>query len=330
MVTIELNRAIRDQIQRARRILVVSHIRPDGDAIGSLLGIGLALIHKGKEVVMSLVDGVPASFRLLPGAAQVTRTPAGDFDFVIVVDCSDLQRTGGILGERMPDLNIDHHITNVNFARMNFVVPEAEATAAILADHLEAWGLTITENVARALLTGLVSDTLGFRTSNVTPSTLHRAARLMEHGANLAELYNRALIRRSYEAARFWGEGLVKLQKEGRIAWTHLTLEARDRVGYGGNDDADLINVLSAIDETDIAIIFVEQKDNHTKVSWRSQPGFDVSQIAFSFGGGGHAAASGADIPGSLDEVREKVLAATRLLLQNNNGHSPKKNEIVV
>lgn len=330
MVTSELNRVIRDQLSRARRVLVVSHIRPDGDAIGSLLGIGLALVHKGKEVVMGLVDGVPASFRQLPGANQVVRTVSGDFDFVIVVDCSDLQRTGGILGERTPDLNIDHHITNVNFARMNFVVPEAEATAAVLADHLEPWGLTITENVSRALLTGLVSDTLGFRTSNVTPATLHRAAHLMEHGANLSELYNRALVRRTYEAARFWGEGLITLQKEGRIVWTCLTMEQRSKAGYGGNDDADLINVLSAIDESDIAIIFVEQKDNHTKVSWRAQPGFDVSQLAFSFGGGGHPAASGADIPGSLVEVREKVLAATRLLLQNNNGHASKKSEIVI
>jgi len=247
---------------------------------------------------------------------------------VIVVDCSDLQRTGSILGSRIPDLNIDHHITNVNFARINFVVPEAEATAAILADYLELWGLTINEPIARAILTGLVSDTLGFRTSNVTPSTLHRAARLMERGANLADLYNRALIRRTYEAARFWGEGLVKLQRDGRIVFTTLTLEDRARVSYPGNDDADLVNIISAIDESDIGIIFVEQKDDHVKVSWRAQPGWDVSQLAFSFGGGGHPAASGADIPGSLSEVKEKVLTATRLVIQNgNNSHQNKKNE---
>lgn len=328
MVTSELNRVIRDQFQRAHRILVVSHIRPDGDAVGSLLGLGLALQNNGKEVVFGLVDGVPASFRQLSCANQVTRTVNGEFDLVIVVDCSDLQRTGGILGTRTPDINIDHHITNVNFARINFVIPEAEATAAILADYIELWGLTITEPVSRALLTGLVSDTLGFRTSNVTPQTLHRAARLMERGANLADLYNRALIRRSFEAARFWGMGLTKLQREGRIIWTMLTLEERAKVAYPGNDDADLVNVISAIDESDIGLIFVEQKDNHVKVSWRAQPGWDVSQLAFSFGGGGHPAASGADIVGSLEEVTERVLTATRQLIQNgSNGNQNKKNE---
>ena len=328
MVTSELSRVIRDLFQRAHRILVVSHIRPDGDAVGSLIGLGLALQNNGKDVVMGLADGVPLSFRQLPSANQVTRSVTGDFDMVIVVDCSDLQRTGSILGSRTPDLNIDHHITNVNFARINFVVPEAEATAAILADYLELWGLTINEPISRALLTGLVSDTLGFRTSNVTPSTLHRAARLMEHGANLADLYNRALIRRTYEAARFWGEGLVKLQRDGRIVFTTLTLEDRARVSYPGNDDADLVNIISAIDESDIGIIFVEQKDDRVKVSWRAQPGWDVSQLAFSFGGGGHPAASGADIPGSLSEVKEKVLTATRLVIQNgNNSHHNKKNE---
>lgn len=327
MVTSELNRVIKDMFQRAHRILVVSHIRPDGDAVGSLIGLGLALEHLGKDVTMGLSDGVPLSFRTLPSSNRVVRSVSGDFDRIIVVDCSDLQRTGSILGDRIPDLNIDHHITNVNFARINFVVPEAVATAAILADYLELWGLTIDEPVSRALLTGLVSDTLGFRTSNVTPATLHRAARLMEHGANLADLYNRALIRRTYEAARFWGEGLVKLQRDGRIIWTMLTLEDRARVSYPGNDDADLVNVISAIDESDIGIIFVEQPNNHVKVSWRSQPGWDVSQLAFSFGGGGHPAAAGADIPGNLAEVTEKVLTATRQVIQNGNNNQNKKNE---
>jgi phosphoesterase RecJ-like protein len=257
----------------------------------------------------------------------ISRRIKSDYDAAIILDCSDLVRTGGVLGSRKPDLNIDHHITNLEFAELNVIHPETEATCAILAEKLEDWGLTISPQIARALLTGLVSDTIGFRTSNVTAHTLRLAARLMDHGANLAELYNRALIRRSFEAVLYWGQCLVRLKREDRITWGTLTLQDREISHYSGNDDADLINVLSAIDETDMAVIFVEQRDNKVKVSWRAQPGFDVSKIALSFGGGGHPAAAGAEIQGSLSEVQDQVLRATRTTLANqklnsNNGKS--------
>jgi phosphoesterase RecJ-like protein len=317
-----LNSALCQEFQRAKSVLIVSHIRPDGDAVGSLLGLGQSLQAAGKTVHLALADGVPASFRHLPGVNQVVRkVQAGNYDLFVVVDCSDLLRTGGIQGNRPVDINIDHHVTNVNFARINYVCPDAQATAGILGENLEAWGLTVTEPVAKALLTGLVSDTIGFRTSNVTSNTLRLAARLMDHGANLAELYNLAIVRRSFVAAQYWGQGLTKLQREGRMVWTTLTLNDRNNVAYQGNDDADLVNVLSAIDESAISLIFVEQKDNHIKVSWRAQPGWDVSQLALSFGGGGHPAASGADIPGTLSNVQMRVLEATRqLIAKGSNG----------
>lgn len=319
----EIHAQIRQLIAGAGKILVVSHIRPDGDAVGSLLGLGIALQECGKNVSMVLTDGVPSSFKQLPGASQIMRKVQGTFDTAIVVDASDLLRTGGVLAGQVPDLNIDHHITNLNFARINFVDPEAEATAAVLAKNFTHWGLKISEPVAKALLTGIVSDTIGFRTSNVRSQTLRLAADLMDKGANLSELYNRALIRRSYEAARFWGLGLERIQRKDRLVWTTLTLNDRLKSSYPGNDDADLVNILASIDESEIGIIFVEQKDNHVKVSWRAQPGWDVSRLALQFGGGGHPAASGADIPGSINEVQEKVLTATRQLL--NNGASKNK-----
>ncbi len=322
----DIHEQIRQLIKGAEKILVASHIRPDGDAVGSLLGLGLALQECGKTVSMVLADGVPASFRQLPGASQVTRKVQGTFDTTIVVDASDLPRVGSAYSGQTVDLNIDHHITNLNFARINFVDPHAEATAAILSTHLPEWGLKITEPVAKALLTGIVSDTIGFRTSNVRPQTLRLAADLMDKGANLSELYNRALIRRSYEAARFWGLGLERLQREDRLVWTTLTLNDRVQSSYPGNDDADLVNILSSIDDSDVCIIFVEQKNNHIKVSWRAQPGWDVSKIALQFGGGGHPAASGADITGSLGEVQEKVLTATRQLLNHGTERKTSQN----
>jgi phosphoesterase RecJ-like protein len=321
---IDIHKEIRQVIKGAEKLLVVSHIRPDGDAVGSLLGLGLALQESGKQVQMVLVDGVPSSFRHLPGASQIGRKVKGPYDVSIILDISDLTRMGNVLEDQIPDLNIDHHITNLNFAKLNFVDPEAVATSAIIAKYLPEWGLHLTEPVAKALLTGIVSDTIGFRTSNVRSDTLRLAADLMEKGANLSELYNRALIRRSYEAAHFWGLGLERLQREGRLVWTTLTLSDRAKSSYPGNDDADLVNILASIDESDIGVMFVEQKDNHVKVSWRAQPGWDVSQLALQFGGGGHPAAAGADIPGPVAEVQEKVLNATRQVLKNGaNGKKP-------
>lgn len=309
----------------ATRILVVSHIRPDGDAIGSLLGLGMSLEAAGKSVQMVIDDPIPATFRHLLGDHKVKTHPEGSFDLACVVDCSDLLRTGAALeAYGQPDLNLDHHITNLAFARLNVVDSKAVATAEMVYDLLVAVGLNIPQPAAAALLTGLITDTLGFRTSNMTPKALHTAAALMEHGADLAELYRRALITRSYQAARLWGEGLSRLTREGRLIWTSLTLADRQAAGYPGKDDADLINVLSAVDEADISMIFVESANGRTKVSWRAQPPFDVSALALQFGGGGHPAASGAEVPGSLEQVREQILQATRILWKEQSSN-PKR-----
>lgn len=308
------------QLHSAQRVLVVSHIRPDGDSIGSLLGLGLTLQEAGKAVQMVSVDGVPASCRHLPGSDQILYQSQGEFDTICVVDCSDLKRTGEALsGYGEPDLNIDHHVTNLNFARINLVAPTAVATAEILGNLLPAMGYTISQPVAAALLNGLITDTLGFRTSNMTPQALRLAADLMEKGGNLPELYRRALVTRSFEATRYWAAGLNSIQRDGKLVWTSLSLKDRQAAGYPGRDDADLVNILSSIDDAEIAIIFVEQSNGHVKVSWRAKPGVDVSQVALQFGGGGHPSASGADITGDLVAVQAAVLQATRAILNGNN-----------
>ncbi len=309
---------IKERLSQARQVLIASHVRPDGDAIGSLLGLGLALQEVGKSVQMVLQDGVPASFRFLKGHEQIRQEPQGEWDTFISVDCADFKRLGKAFASLpRPDINIDHHITNEHFGALNLIVGDEVATAAILTDYLPQWGLPITPLVANALLTGIVTDTLGFRTANTTPKALRQAATLMEHGANLAELYNHSLVRRSFAAARYWGAGLSRLERKDGIVWGTLTLADRQAAGYHGNDDADLINLISSIDDdTRIGMIFVEQTDNHVKVSWRAlEDGIDVSQVARQFNGGGHAAAAGADIPGSLSEVQSQVLKATWELL---------------
>lgn len=307
---------IGQRFQAAKRILVASHVRPDGDAVGSLLGMGIALQTAGKIVQMVLSDGLPPNFRFLSGSEAVCNRPEGNFDLIVVVDCSDLKRAGNVLdSDTIPDINIDHHVTNLNFGHLNLVDDKSVATAEILAEYLPAWGFSLSKPIAAALLTGVITDTLGFRTSNMTPKALRVAANLMECGANLPQLYSEALTQRSFEAVRFWGNGLREIERSGPMVWATLTMEDRKAAGYGGRDDADLINVLSSIQDARIALIFVEQPNGTVKVSWRAQPGFDVSKLALTFGGGGHPAAAGADMQGTLDEVRSKVLQATKELL---------------
>jgi bifunctional oligoribonuclease and PAP phosphatase NrnA len=319
----ELLTSIRGCLEGAERVLIVSHIRPDGDAVGSVLGLGLALEQAGKDVQMVLEDGVPAVFHHLEGSERIQKRAQGVFDLVIAVDASDLDRIGEALlnlrrsdnaEESVPDINIDHHITNLNFARYNLVITDAAATAEIIANHLEDFGLPLRQPIASALLTGIITDTLGFRTSNMAPQVFHTVAKLMEAGADLPSLYNSALHKRSILTARLWGVGLSKLRQDGPIVWTSLTQKDRQSIGYPGRDDGDLINLVSSIEEAAVAMVFVEQNNGMVKVSLRAKSGLDVAQVAQGFGGGGHKAAAGAQINGTLEEVQEKVLQAARAL----------------
>ena len=316
----EITGDIKERLEKARNIIIASHVRPDGDAIGSLLGIGLALKDAGKSVQMVLADGVPASFRYLEGSELVVKEPSGEHDTFITVDCAEFKRTGKIFENfGQPDINIDHHKTNANYGLLNLIEADEVATAAILTNHLPKWGYKITKPIAAALLTGIITDTLGFRTANTNPSALRVCADLMETGVDMPDIYMRSLVRKTFPAAKYWGAGLSSMEQENGIVWGTLTLEDRKRTGYGGNDDADLINMISAIDGNKVGMIFVEQSDNHVKISWRAlEHGVDVSPIAKHFNGGGHAAAAGADIPGSLSEIQSLVLKTTREMLGLN------------
>lgn len=315
-MTREIDRKITEKIALSERILIVSHVRPDADAVGSLLGLGLALKKIGKNVQMVLEDGID-KYGYLPGSDFIAREPQGEVDMVIVVDCSDPQRVGKVLSGYSPiDLVVDHHRTNLEFGIINVTEPEQAATAAILFDHIPDWGLSFDPQIATCLLSGIVGDTIGFRTSNVNSQLMRTTGALMDLGADLSDIYRSELVLKSFKSILYWGAGLSRVQCEDGLVWTSLTLADRKKIGYPGNDDADLVNVLSAVQETQIALIFVEQSQEKIKVSWRARPGLDVSNIAFKFGGGGHAAASGADVAGTLAEVQERVIIETRKLLE--------------
>jgi phosphoesterase RecJ-like protein len=317
----ELITKIRDQLKSANKVLVISHQRPDGDAIGSLLAVGLALLSTGKEVQMVLKDGIPANFRFLKGSELVSTEPHGEVDYIIVVDSAEIERTDTVLNYGVPDLNIDHHKTNTQFALINLVESDAVATAEIITRYLPDFGFMISEPIANALLTGIVTDTIGFRTANVNPEVLRMTANLMEMGGNLTEIYHKTIIEQSLAAARYWGAGLTKIKMEDGLVWTALSLSDRQMAGYPARDDADLVKVLSAIEGAKIAVILTEQTGGYVKISWRlcnnADPDLDVSEIAQKFRGGGHKAAAGADVKGKLDAVLVQVLENTKISMNH-------------
>jgi bifunctional oligoribonuclease and PAP phosphatase NrnA len=301
----------------AEHILVVSHERPDGDAVGSILGLSLSLRQLGKRSTCVLADGLPGRFRFLPAASSIRRRPEPDFDLLVSLDSSSNDRFGIPAADfgRPFDLNIDHHPTNTCFARINLVDDQAASTASLLFDLAPALGLPIDQETASCWLTGLVTDTLGFRTSNVTPAVLRRAADLVDLGASVKEIFENALVAHTFPSLRYWGAGLSRLERQDGLVWASLRLADRQVAGYPGRDDADLIDLINTIEDAQIVVLFIEQDQQATKVSWRTRADFDLSQLAARFGGGGHRPAAGATIAGSFQDIQQAVLLETRRLL---------------
>ena len=303
-------------IQSAQRPLLISHIAPDGDAVGSLTGLGRALRLMGLEPIVACSDPIPARFDYVPGVERIVQDTDASFDLIISLDCSDLERLGHFPQNRAfgstPLLNIDHHLTNLNFGDVNLVDPHASSTAEVILRLLEYMAVPLDAKLATCLLTGIVTDTRGFRTSNVTVQVMEAALRLMKAGASLPYITQHSLDHRSTTAIRLWGAALASLHVKDRVIWTSIPLAMRRAAGYAGNGDAGLVSFLVSADEADVAVVFVEREDGRVEVGLRAVPGFNVAQVALQLGGGGHALAAGCNFPGPLEVAQECVLAALR------------------
>ena len=307
----------RKLFEEAQNILIVSHTGADGDALCSTLGLGLALMAKGKQVQMVLSDGAPEGFEHLEGIDQIQRKSSSQADLVVAVDCGDKDRLGNsIRNQHGVDINIDHHMTNTNFGKLNMVDDEMVASSAQIAKYIPDFGLEFSSGIVDVLLTGMLTDTLGLRTSNMNGDALRIAADLLDRGANIQKLYELALMRRSFETMKYWGTGLIKLERENGLIWSTLTPEDRKQAEYKKTDDGDLINSLASTEGAKITLLFIELDDKkQVKVSWRSRGDYDVATLAASFGGGGHIAASGAILKGGLEKVQQDVLAASHAVI---------------
>jgi phosphoesterase RecJ-like protein len=316
-------------IEKANHVLVIAHVDPDGDAIGSLTAMGQGLRQIGKRVTLACDDPVPQRFLHLPMAGEARRAPnAAAYDLIVAVDCADASRMGRTyecLAEPKPTLiNIDHHITNTQFGAFNIVESEASSTAEILCRFLPQIGVELTPGIAESLLTGIVTDTMGFRTTNVSAATLRAAADLVETGADIAAISLNALHRKPHAVAKIWGIGLERMTLEDGLLWTSIPREEYQRAGLERTpSSAGLVNFLADVDEAVMGVVLTETTDGPVRVTMRAQPPYNVAEVAAQFGGGGHALAAGCTLAGPLDEAAARLVPACLAAIRRQSPPTP-------
>jgi phosphoesterase RecJ-like protein len=300
-------------------VYIACHIMPDGDAIGSLLGLGSALQSLGKSCTLACADPVPLKFGFLHGVGQVGDQPPTTEQVIAAVDSSDLERLGPLYDEAVfqsrPVINIDHHVTNTGFGSVNLLLC-LPSTAEIVNGLIKDMGVPPDTNIATALLTGLVTDTRCFRTGNVTTRQLRRAVALMEAGASLSQINELVFDRQPISTICLWGQSLANAQTHGRILWTEINRDMMRKCGASPNDGNGLVSFLASRMGVDVAIVFRETDDGRVEASMRAAAGWDVSGAAFQLGGGGHPRAAGCTVPGDMNPARDVVLSAVEAALR--------------
>lgn len=305
--------AAAEAIAGANSILLVSHIAPDGDAVGSLLGMAGPLRGLGKNVTLAIDDGVPADLRFIPDSDMVAPlVDSGEFDLLITLDSSDLERIGraGAYGmaHSKQVINLDHHPTNTRFGDIYLIAPEAVAAVEIVYDFLAYLGQTISPATAHALLTGLVTDTQGFRISATNSRTLEIAQDLMSKGAPLSQIMSRTLNRRSYEEVQLWKLVMPSVRLRQGLIYADIRQRDMRQVGLEKAGDGGLVSYLVTVDQAKVSIVFKELPQGKVEIGFRAKPGYDVASLALQLGGGGHTLASGCTIEGSLQRAHDIVL----------------------
>jgi phosphoesterase RecJ-like protein len=319
-------KAAEQSIHAARQVLLLAHVEPDADALGSLLslGKGLELLGEAKRVVMACSDPIPSRYTQMPGCHAIVSLPLGAFDLIISLDCADQERMGALYPQvrqsnpSSPLLNIDHHASNTRFGSLNWVEPKAVATAEMVMDLLDLLGVPLDTDIATCLLYGIVGDTQAFRTPNVTPLVLARAIRLMQMGAPLHRCITDLFQLKPPSLLAVWGHALSTMHIEGRLAWTSLSAQTRHACGYPSTDGLQLSSLLLEAEGVDVAATLVENDTGKVDLSMRARNGFDVSSLAVELGGGGHPSAAGASLAGPLEEATQQVVARLKRLVSSS------------
>lgn len=311
-------------IREAKRVLISSHENPDGDAIGSMLGLGLGLEKIGKEVVFYNKDGVPEILRFLPRSDRVGNSIndiKGTFDLVFAVDCTGTNRAGAEFEDFLKSgrggkvVIMDHHQTNGPSADYQLLDPLSSSTGIIVYSVLKRLPVEIDSDIAKNLYTTIIGDTGSFRYSNTNPETFRVAAELVERGADPAEISEALFESEPLRKLKLIGLVLPTLEVSGdkRVASVYVDRDMYLQSGACREDSEGIVNIPRSIKGIEVAALFREEsgKDGQSwKVSLRSKGDVDVAKIAEGFGGGGHKKAAGCSIGGSLDDVKKRMFSA--------------------
>ncbi len=309
---------IAEALRRYERFAVISHVRPDGDALGCQIAMGLVLQKLGKQVRVWNEEGLLEKFSFFPGGEIVTLPPnePEDFDVVLALDTATRQRLGTPLESvRSAKLwiNIDHHPSNPRYGDIVYIDPTAPATGQILFELLRSHSLPLDKEIAENLFAAISTDTGSFQYPNTTARTFEIAADILRCGINVGRLSQQlyeSYPRRRIELLRVLLDRM-RFDGDGKVASFSLPLATASELGVIPEDNEGLIDHLRAIQGVIIAIFFEELADGKVRVSMRSKDeGADVCAICLSFKGGGHKLAAGARVPGSLEDVGERVIAA--------------------
>lgn len=299
--------------------LLLTHVQPDGDAIGSLLGLAHLLQAMGKQFQIAGEDPLPEKFRFLPMADrfQTADMIKRKFSVAVALDCGDRKRIGQceeLLAQDAVLLNIDHHKTNDSFGRVNLVDLQAAATSQIVYNLSRHMDLEIGRQMAICLYTGILTDTGGFRYSNTSVEVHQIAADLLGKGVSPYDVADRVLETITWSQAQLIREALATLQRDpsGQIAWIVVGRNLLNRLGAFDEDAEGLVSYARNVQGVEVGILFREKEANLVKVSFRSKYQVDVGEVALAFGGGGHARAAGCTLQGSIEQIQSAVLAKVK------------------
>ena len=313
---------ILDGIGRSRTFCIVGHVRPDGDCIGSQLGLALALQGEGKKVTCWNEDTVPHKYAFLDPDHLIQRPRRGHaFDCIIATDSASLERlgkAGACISQRKLFINIDHHASNTRYADINWVSAREPSSGEIIFRLLKTANWPITRDIADCLFTAVSTDTGSFQYPSTRPSTYNVAGELVKRGANLAKICDEVYQSYPLSRARLLKHvyNKFRLTHDNQIAWFWLRKADFVRTGADTDDSEGLIDHIRAIEPVMVACVFEEMAPDLTRISLRSKTDkINVNEIAAQFGGGGHHAAAGARIPGAPMSTQRRVIAAVKKAL---------------
>ena len=310
--------AILDALHRGERFLVCSHTRPDGDAVGSMLALGMVIRQMGKSADLVSADRVPPQYRQLPGvdAIRTMRHIRGPYDAAILLECDSPERTRLRGLEAFFLVNIDHHMTGQDFAQLNWIDRSAASVGEMVYRLAQAGGFSVTAQMAQCFYATILTDTGGFCYGNVRESTFALARELVHAGADPITIAEEVYYSAPASKLLLLGAALHTLKHEGRLAWLWVTHQDMQRTRATEADTEGIVNVGLSMAGVDAVVFLREVPDGHIRVSLRSKGTLNVAEIAVRLGGGGHQNASGCTLDGPLPRALKQIQAELRSALR--------------